>query len=98
MRSGSYCFFIFLEGSKIVRKIVSLSVVVVIACMMIAVYTCNLTTFANEEAGHMCMQCEKPADSHGGAIIVEHDGAYLAFCCPDCISKHKIYLLFRFIW
>jgi hypothetical protein len=71
------------------KKIVNLSVVVVIACMMIAFYTGNITTYASEEAGHECVQCGKPADSHGGAITVEHDGEHLAFCCPECVNKHQ---------
>ena len=71
------------------RKIVNLSVVVVIACMMIAFYTCSITTYANEEAGHECVQCGKPADSHGGAITVEHDGGNLTFCSQGCVNKHE---------
>ena len=54
------------------RKIGNLSVVVVIACIMIAFYTGSITTYANEEAGHECVQCGKPADSHGGEVTVEH--------------------------
>ena len=71
------------------KKIVNLLVVVVIACMMIGFYTVNITTYANEEVGNECVQCGKPADSHGGAIIVEHDGEPLILCCPNCFDKHK---------
>ena len=71
------------------RKIVNLSVIVVIVCMMIAFYTTSITTYANEEAGHECMQCGKPADSYGGAIKIEHDGELLIFCCPNCVDNHK---------
>ncbi len=71
------------------RKIVNLSVVVVIACMVIAFYTGNITTYANEEAGQKCVQCGKAADSHGGVITVEHDGEHLAFCCQGCANKHE---------
>lgn len=70
------------------KKIVNLSVVVVIACMVIAFYTGNITTYANEEAGQKCVQCGKAADSHGGVITVEHDGEQLAFCCQGCANKH----------
>jgi hypothetical protein len=84
-----YFFSFILEGSVIVRKIVNLSVVFVIACMMIAFYTGSITTYANEEAGHECVQCGKPADSHGGAVTVEHDGEHLTFCCQGCVNKHE---------
>ncbi len=71
------------------NKIVNLSVVVVIACMMVAFNIVNIATYANEEVVHECVQCEKPADSCGGVIIVEHDDKELFFCCPDCVDKHK---------
>ncbi len=71
------------------RKIVNLSVVFVIACMMIALYTGSITTYANEEAGHECVQCGKPADSHGGAVTVKHDDKQLVFCCQGCVKKHE---------
>ncbi len=71
------------------KKIVNLFVVVVIACMTISFYTVNITTYANEEAAHKCFQCGKSADSHGGAIKVEHEGELLIFCCPNCVDKHK---------
>ncbi len=71
------------------KNIVNLSTVVVIACMMIAFYTVNITTYANEEVRYECVQCGKPADSHGGAIMVEQDAERLIFCCPECIDKHK---------
>ncbi len=71
------------------KKIVSLLVVVFIACMLIDFYTVNITTYANEEVGNECVQCGKPGDSHGGAIKVEHDNELLIFCCPSCIDKHK---------
>ncbi len=71
------------------RKIVNLSVVVVIVCMMIAFYTTSIITYANEKADHGCVQCGKPADSYGGAIKIEHDGELLIFCCPNCVDNHK---------
>ncbi len=71
------------------RKIANLSVVVVIACMIIAFYIVNITTYANEEVRHECVQCGKPSDSHGGTITVEQDDELLIFCCPDCVDKHN---------
>lgn len=71
------------------KKIVNLSVVIFIACLVIAFYAGNIKTYANEEAGHECVQCGKPADSHGGAITVEHDGEHLTFCCQDCVNEHE---------
>ncbi len=71
------------------RKIVNLSVVAFIACMMIAFYTGSLKTYANEESGHECVQCGKAADSHGGAITVEHDKGHLTFCCQGCANKYE---------
>ena len=71
------------------KKTLNLLVIVVIACMLISFYTVNITTYANEEVGNVCVQCGKPSDSQGGAIKVEHDGELLVFCCPNCIDKHK---------
>ncbi|MCP4253207.1 MAG: hypothetical protein GY775_07330 [Candidatus Scalindua sp.] len=69
-------------------KIVNLFVVVIV-CMIIAIHTVNITTYANEEVGNECVQCGKPADSYGGAITIEHDVKPLIFCCPNCVDKHK---------
>ncbi len=71
------------------KKTVNLLVIVVIACMMIAFYSVDIMTYANEEVGNECVQCGNPADIHGGAIKVEHDGELLVFCCPNCIDKRK---------
>jgi hypothetical protein len=72
-----------------VKRITNLTVVVVFACLMIAFCASSVTTFAAD--GHpadKCLQCGKPADSHGGAVIVETGDKHQIFCCQGCANKH----------
>lgn len=71
------------------KRIVNLTLIVVFACLLVAFYAGTVTTYAHEKAGNECVQCGKPADSHGGAVTVEHDGEHLTFCCQGCANKYE---------
>jgi hypothetical protein len=72
------------------KRITSLTVVVVFACLMIAFCAGSVTTFAADEhdAG-LCAQCGESNDGHVGAVTVEHNGEHQTFCCPSCATKYS---------
>ncbi len=71
------------------KRIIIIFAIVVFACLIVTFYADNATAFANDEVGHMCVDCKKPLDSHGGVVTIEHNGEHLTFCCQGCANKHE---------
>ncbi len=71
------------------KRNINVIIIVVFACLIVTFYAYNATIFANDEAGHKCVECGKPSNSHGGAITIDHDGEHLTFCCQGCANKHE---------
>ncbi len=59
-----------------VKRIINILVIVVFTCLVVTFCAYNVTTFANDEAGHKCVECRKPLDIHGGEVTIEHDGEH----------------------
>ncbi len=74
------------------KRFINIFVVAVFACLIVSLYTGNVTTFANEGDAPKCVECGKLASSHGGPVIEEHKGEKSIFCCEGCAKKHKLKL------
>ncbi len=71
------------------KRITNLTVVVTFTCLMIAFCAGSVTTFASSHhPADRCLECGNPADSHGGAVIVEAGDQYQVFCCQRCAKKY----------
>ncbi len=71
------------------KRIVHLTAVVAFACLLIAFYATNVTTYASEKSDNECELCGKPSDSHGKPVTIEQDGENLTFCCQGCVNKYE---------
>lgn len=70
------------------KRIVNLTVVVTFACLMLAFCAGSVTTFADVHPADKCLECGKPANSHGGAVTVEEGDKHQVFCCQGCANKY----------
>ncbi len=70
------------------KRFINIFVVAVFACLIVSLYTGNVTTFANEGDAPKCVECGKLASSHGGAVIEEHKGTKTIFCCKGCAKQY----------